>query len=106
MHSFDEDFNDLSDLENSLGIDLRSLDPLFYDSDQFNEMISDISSTSDEQSVPDNSFEQVSYNIQTDKREWLVTDRISRRRRPPLLYEFLILLLHKSPICILRLLQG
>ena len=37
--------------------------------------------------------ESILDNIPTNQNEWMVTDQLSKRKRPPRLYEFLILLL-------------
>lgn len=42
-----------------------------------------------------NPFVQNTEEIPTNPKEWLIVDPASRRQRPPRLYEFLILLLHK-----------
>lgn len=45
---------------------------------------------------PDGYIPFVSFDIPLERKEWLITDAISKRQRSPRLFEFLILLLGKS----------
>jgi hypothetical protein len=80
-------------------------DSLDFNDDEFNLMLNNLDCsiylTPEPMIFSEESFpvfdpvESTSRNIPTNRKEWMVTDKNSRRRRPPRLYEFLILLLLK-----------
>jgi len=92
---------DFDTIEDLFGFDsdelfLNSHDPTLIDDNFLDDIIPDISMFSGNPYPPVNPIENVSHDIPTNPKEWLVTDRTSKRQRPPRLYEFLILLLQKS----------
>lgn len=87
----------LSEFGNNLELYFSTDDPTISPDDYFpDDLISDISILSEDVHQPVNPVESVSHDIPTYHKEWLVTDKASRRQRPPRLYEFLVLLLQKS----------
>ncbi len=95
-HDFDR-IEDLFESENIIDLYFSNNDLLLIDDYFSNDMISDIPMFSGD-GEPDSSvspIENVSHDIPTDPKEWLVIDRTSKRRRAPRLYEFLIILLQK-----------
>jgi hypothetical protein len=86
----------LLSLENPFGSCLKNPDSMFTDDDIFENWSPDISPSYEEPYSSVNPIKNNSLDIPTDPREWLVTDQTTRRQRPPRLYEFLILLLHKA----------
>ena len=74
-------------IENS---DFELYNPAFIDS-----LTPDNSPVSEEPSPPLSPMKNLPQDIPTNAKEWFVPDQNSGRQRPPRLYEFLILLLHK-----------
>ncbi len=101
MDSFIDDdesnlIEELLTFEDSFGLCLKNPDFIYALDDDSGEIWPlDISPSSDESSLVVNPIKNDSHDIPIDPKEWLVTDQTTRRQRPPRLYEFLILLLHK-----------
>ncbi|CAF3352522.1 unnamed protein product [Rotaria sp. Silwood2] len=67
-----------------------------FDFDSSDSFMQEIFTLSDELQPTFNPADNVSYDMTTNSREWLVMDKASKRQRPPRLYEYLLLLLENS----------